>query len=86
MPINKMPPYIDCKHGDLSVTEELSRKGLNLPSSVGLKMEEIEKVYEIIINNQRRPFYLLIDTAKILATPRFPSPCVLVSNESSGRS
>ena len=53
MPINKMPPYIDCKHGDLSLTEELSRKGLNLPSSVGLRKEEIEKVCEVIITNQR---------------------------------
>ncbi|WP_352404926.1 LegC family aminotransferase [Sporanaerobacter acetigenes] len=49
MPIHKMPPYVDCKHGDLSVTEELSGKGLNLPSSVGLKMEEIEKVCEVIM-------------------------------------
>ena len=53
MPINKMSPYIDCKHGDLTITEELSRKGLNLPSSVGLKMEEIEKVCKVIMNNQR---------------------------------
>jgi len=30
MPIHKMPPYINCKHGDLSITEELSLKGLNL--------------------------------------------------------
>lgn len=30
MPIHKMPPYVNCKHGDLSITEELSLKGLNL--------------------------------------------------------
>lgn len=53
MPIHKMPPYINCKHGDLSVTEELSKKGLNLPSSVGLKKEEIEKVCEIITSSYR---------------------------------
>lgn len=51
MPIHKMPPYVDCKHGDLSVTGELSGKGLNLPSSVGLKMEEIEKVCEVMMKS-----------------------------------
>ncbi len=30
MPIHKMPPYVNCKHDDLSITEELSLKGLNL--------------------------------------------------------
>lgn len=48
IPVHEMPPYVDCKHGDLSVTEELSRKGINLPSSVGLTKEEIEKVCEVI--------------------------------------
>lgn len=48
MPIHKMPPYKDCRHGDLSVTEELSRKGLNLPSSVGIRKEEIEKVCKMM--------------------------------------
>ena len=48
MPIHKMPPYRDCNHGDLCVTEELSKKGLNLPSSVGIRKEEIEKVCEVI--------------------------------------
>jgi len=44
-----MPPYVNCKHGDLSITEELSKKGLNLPSSVGLKENEIEKICSVII-------------------------------------
>jgi len=48
MPVHKMPPYVNCRHGDLSVTEELSRKGLNLPSSVGLTKEQIEKVCKVI--------------------------------------
>ncbi len=48
MPVHKMPPYVNCRRGDLSVTEELSRKGLNLPSSVGLTKEQIEKVCKII--------------------------------------
>lgn len=51
MPIHEMESYMNCKHGGLSVTEELKDKGLNLPSSVGLTREEIEKVYEIIIDN-----------------------------------
>ena len=51
IPVHEMPPYVDCKHGDLSVTEELSRKGINLPSSVGLTKEEIEKVCEVISSN-----------------------------------
>lgn len=52
-PIHKMPPYKNCRHGDLSITEELAKKGLNLPSSVGLTKEEIQKVYKTIISNQR---------------------------------
>ena len=43
-PVHKMPPYRDYKHGDMSVTEELYNKGINLPSSVGLKNEDIAKV------------------------------------------
>jgi perosamine synthetase len=48
MPIHDMPPYKDCKHGDLSVTKELYELGINLPSSVGLKKEDIEVVCNII--------------------------------------
>ncbi|MGH4125350.1 MAG: LegC family aminotransferase [Clostridium sp.] len=48
MPIHDMPPYIDCTHGDLSVTGELYALGINLPSSVGLKKEDIEAVCNII--------------------------------------
>lgn len=48
MPIHNMPPYKDFKHGNMSVTEELYRKGINLPSSVGLKKEDIEYICEII--------------------------------------
>jgi perosamine synthetase len=48
MPIHDMPPYKDCKHGDLSVTKELYELGINLPSSVGLKKEDIEAVCNII--------------------------------------
>ncbi|MBW9155770.1 LegC family aminotransferase [Clostridium tagluense] len=48
MPIHGMPPYSDCTHGDLSVTKELYARGINLPSSVGLKKEDIEAVCNII--------------------------------------
>lgn len=51
IPVHEMPPYINCKQGDLTVTEELKKKGLNLPSSVGIKKEEIEKVCEVIMGN-----------------------------------
>jgi len=48
MPIHDMPPYRNCTHGNLSVTKELYKRGINLPSSVALKKEEIEKVCETI--------------------------------------
>lgn len=49
-PVHLMPPYKDCKHGNMSVTEEISNKGVNLPSSVGLSKEEIIKICKIIKN------------------------------------
>lgn len=48
LPVHNMPPYKNCKYGDMTVTEELLLKGVNLPSSVGLKEEEIKLVCEII--------------------------------------
>jgi len=48
MAVHEMPPYKDCKHGDMSVTDEICKKGINLPSSVGIKKSEIEKVCHII--------------------------------------
>jgi perosamine synthetase len=53
MPIHDMPPYKDCKHGVLSVTKEIYDRGINLPSSVGLKKEDIEKVCGIILNSKK---------------------------------
>lgn len=50
MPVHKMPPYRDCRHGDMSITNELAEKGINLPSSVGLKDEDIKKVCNVIKN------------------------------------
>lgn len=48
MAVHKMPSYIEYKHDDMFVTEELEAKGLNLPSSVGLTKVEIETVCDII--------------------------------------
>jgi len=48
MPVHSMPPYRDCRHGDMRITDELSQRGINLPSSVGLSREDIEKVCSII--------------------------------------
>ncbi|MFT9494670.1 LegC family aminotransferase [Anaerosolibacter sp.] len=48
MPVHDMPPYKDCQKGDLSFTYELANKGLNLPSSVGLTNQEIDKICSII--------------------------------------
>lgn len=50
MPIHKMPPYLECKHGDMTVTNELASKGINLPSSVGIKEEDIRKICNVISN------------------------------------
>ena len=45
-PIHTMPPY---KSGEsYPITEELSRKGINLPSAVTLSIEQIEKICLII--------------------------------------
>jgi perosamine synthetase len=43
MPVHEMPPYKNYKHGDMSVTNDISKRGINLPSSVGLKEDEIKK-------------------------------------------
>ncbi|QAT40522.1 LegC family aminotransferase [Clostridium sp. JN-9] len=53
MPIHHMPPYRECRHGDMSKTDELARKGINLPSSIGLKEEEIEKICRVLSNATR---------------------------------
>lgn len=51
MPVHDMPPYRDCRHGDMSVTNEIAAKGINLPSSVGLTKDEIRNVCKIIENS-----------------------------------
>lgn len=50
MPIHTMPPYKNSKCGDMSVTEKLYQQGLNLPSSVSLKEDEVRYICSIIAN------------------------------------
>lgn len=45
-PVHTMPPYHTEEH--FPVSEELSRKGISLPSSTNLKKDEIEYITEII--------------------------------------
>ncbi|SHK01149.1 LegC family aminotransferase [Tepidibacter formicigenes] len=47
-PVHKMPPYVNYRYLDMSVTEELAYRGINLPSSVGLKKEEIKIICDTI--------------------------------------
>ncbi|MBC2400049.1 LegC family aminotransferase [Clostridium tetanomorphum] len=48
MAVHNMPPYKQCKCGDMSVTDELVEKGINLPSSVSLSDEQISEICKII--------------------------------------
>ncbi len=48
MPVHRMPPYKESKIGDMSVTDDIVNKGINLPSSIGLNKDEIIKVCETI--------------------------------------
>lgn len=48
MPVHQMPPYKNCKHGDMTITEELANIGINLPSSVALSEKEINTVCSVL--------------------------------------
>ncbi|CAB1241696.1 GDP-perosamine synthase [Clostridiaceae bacterium BL-3] len=48
LPVHKMPPYKECKTGDMSVTDDIVKRGINLPSSVGLNENEIWQVCDVI--------------------------------------
>ena len=41
IPVHTMEPYKNHRKGDMSVTMNVALRGINLPSSVGLKEEEI---------------------------------------------
>ncbi len=46
--IHKMEPYLDYKSGDMGITEELSIRGINLPSSVSLRRDDIDRIAGIL--------------------------------------
>jgi perosamine synthetase len=48
-PVHLMPPYEEFKHGDMIVTNEISKRGINLPSSVDLSIEEIRYVTSLLL-------------------------------------
>lgn len=48
MPVHEMPPYKECRHGDMTVTNEISSKGVNLPSSVSLTQDEVRMICKTI--------------------------------------
>ncbi|HHU17971.1 MAG TPA: LegC family aminotransferase [Clostridiales bacterium] len=47
-PVHTMPNYVECRHNGLETTVEVSLKGINLPSSVSLKIEDIERICSTI--------------------------------------
>ena len=49
MPVHLMPPYEKFVHGEMNVTNEIASRGINLPSSISLTEEEIEKVCSVLI-------------------------------------
>lgn len=50
-PVHKMKPYFDCKKGTMNTTDDISGRGINLPSSVSLKKEDIRIVCDVIKEN-----------------------------------
>ncbi|UZQ50528.1 LegC family aminotransferase [Clostridium kluyveri] len=48
MPVHKMPSYKKYKTGNMSITDELVQRGINLPSSVGLVVDDIKRICEMI--------------------------------------
>lgn len=48
MEAHEMPPYKDCKYGDMSVSKELVFRGINLPSSVSLTKDEVKTICNVI--------------------------------------
>ncbi|MGE5328824.1 MAG: aminotransferase class I/II-fold pyridoxal phosphate-dependent enzyme [Deltaproteobacteria bacterium] len=46
--IHQMKPYKESKAGEMETTNKVVEKGINLPSSVGLKEEEVEYICSLI--------------------------------------
>jgi perosamine synthetase len=52
-PVHTMPPYLDCvPQSSLEYTNTISKRGLNLPTFVGLSDEEIEYVFKSVVSFQ----------------------------------
>lgn len=49
MPVHNMPPYKNSKCGNMEITDEINKKGINLPSSVGLTKEQIDIICKVLI-------------------------------------
>lgn len=49
-PVHLMPPYKECRFGNMSITNEISAKGINLPSSVELSVDEIKLICRIFVD------------------------------------
>lgn len=47
-PIHLMPPFANCAHGFMGVTESISQRGINLPSSVGLQEKDVVYICDIL--------------------------------------
>lgn len=47
-PVHLMPPYKNFKHGDMNVTNEIAKKGINLPSSVELSGDDIRNIFNLL--------------------------------------
>lgn len=47
-PVHRMKPYRGYRCGDMFVTDEISKKGINLPSSVSIGINQIDKVVDVI--------------------------------------
>lgn len=48
LPVHDMKPYYGSRCGNMDVTMDIINKGINLPSSVSLKEEEVELICKII--------------------------------------
>jgi len=48
IPNHTLPPYLKYKSDNIFVANKLYARGLNIPNSVGIQIEEIEKVVKII--------------------------------------
>ena len=47
-PVHMMTPYKNCKSSKMAVTMDITKRGINIPSSVDLSQENIEKICKLI--------------------------------------